>query len=104
MPDREPGHPWLIELPAAVRVGALMVSVDVLPGIGMLEEGRFGLYRAGSQRIEISGEIGHGLRMQTFLHELIHAISFERAIDLKERQVDQLANGLLAFLVDNELI
>ena len=104
MPDREPGHPWLIELPAAVRVGALMVAVEVLPGIGMLEEGRFGLYRAGSQRIEISGEIGHGMRIQTFLHELIHAISWERAIDLKERQVDQLANGLLAFLVDNELI
>ena len=94
----------MMELPATVRVGALVVSVEVLPGIGMLEEGRFGLYRAGSQRIEISGEIGHGLRMQTFLHELIHAISFERAIDLKERQVDQLANGLLAFLVDNELI
>jgi hypothetical protein len=93
-----------MQLPEQIRIGALTYAVEVLPGIGMLEEGRYGLCRAASQRIELSAEIGEGLRIQTFLHEIIHAISFERAIDLKERQVDQLANGLLAFLVDNELI
>lgn len=93
-----------ITLPDTVRVGGLLLEVIVIPGVTMLEDGRYGLYRSASQRIELCGEVGHGLLIQTFIHEVIHAIAFERAISLKEREVDQLANGLLAFLVDNKFL
>lgn len=93
-----------MKIPETVRVGGLLIDVVVIPGITMLEDGRYGVYREASQRIELSGAIGHGLMVQTFIHEIIHAICFDRALSLKEREVDQIANGLVAFMVDNELV
>lgn len=100
------GFPWRHwhVIPDQVKVGGLDIEVRVLPGIHMLEEGAFGTFRISSQRIDLCGELADGLRFQTLLHEIIHAICFERAIPLKEREVDQLANGILAFLVDNGFI
>jgi len=37
----------------------------------------------------------------TILHEILHAIGFERDLDLTERQVNQLACGLSTFICDN---
>jgi hypothetical protein len=93
-----------ITIPETVKIGALSIDVVVIPGIAMLEDGRYGVYREASQRIEICGMIGHGLMIQTLIHEIIHAIDFDRQIKLKERQVDQIANGLLSFMIDNALV
>jgi hypothetical protein len=42
---------------------------------------------------------------QTFFHEVIHAISDHYInSELSERQVDNMATGLYAFLKDNKLI
>lgn len=38
---------------------------------------------------------------ETFIHEIIHCISEIWRIDLEEKQVTQLGEGLLAVLVDN---
>lgn len=40
----------------------------------------------------------------TFLHEIVHAISDERSLGLSEKQVTQLTNGLIAVFEDNPSI
>lgn len=102
--DLDDRRPSLVTIPDRIRVGAMLIDVVKIPGLHMLEDGRYGVYRAGSQRIEICSEIGHGLAVQTFWHETLHAIEFDRGLRLKEREIDQLANGLVTFFLDNDLV
>lgn len=104
LPSQNLLRDFLIEIPSEVRIGGLNIEIVEMHGIEMMEEGRYGLYRPASQRIELCANISHGLKVQTLLHEIIHAIAFDRLLPLKEREVDQLANGLLSFILDNDLI
>jgi len=40
-------------------------------------------------------------RNQTFLHECIHLISYALSLDLKEEQIDGVANGFYGLLKEN---
>ena len=39
----------------------------------------------------------------TFLHEVVHVIDLDRGLELSENQVQSLASGLYAAIVDNNL-
>lgn len=62
----------------------------------------FGLWSIVNEEILVSGELQPAAAYCTFLHELIHAIDYDRSINLSEKQTDQLANGLAAIFYDDE--
>jgi hypothetical protein len=71
--------------------------------VGPLSEecGDFGRCMAGNQRIQIKANQAPGQLRDTLLHEVLHAVSYELYLELEERQVHILANGLLDTLRRN---
>ena len=53
-----------------------------------------------SRAIRIGKGCDSGHLPATLMHELLHAVSGDRALGLKEGQVESIANGLTAALID----
>lgn len=64
-------------------------------------EGPLGTVYNSKQLIYLHDGQGKETMADTLLHELLHALDFNMAIKLKERQVHALAAGLLALFRDN---
>lgn len=58
-------------------------------------------YQDGEILIDADAKRSPSQIAETFLHEVVHGISNDRDLELDERQVDQVAAGLLAVMVDN---
>lgn len=55
-------------------------------------------------RIEVATGRAASQMAETLLHEIVHAISYDRNIGLEERQVDQVAAGLMDVMQNNKHI
>jgi hypothetical protein len=62
-----------------------------------------GKYNEFDQEITIANMDDADVENEKFLHELIHAIDANRALDLTEQQVTSLSHGLYQVLRDNKL-
>jgi hypothetical protein len=51
--------------------------------------------------LEMDAGLSGTVAAETFLHELIHLLDYDRHLRLSERQTDQLAAALLGAIVDN---
>jgi hypothetical protein len=89
--------------PKNVKIGAHRYSVQYGPTIVDMGSQAFlnGESDHYHNQIRINGERPHTLVAETFVHEALHAIDNERRLDLTEHQVDQLAAGFLAMMIDN---
>ena len=67
----------------------------------MLDEGNWG--ECNHIRREIKLDKDSVKKPTTLLHELIHVISENANLDLKENQVKRLAHGIYAIIKDNKL-
>jgi len=55
-------------------------------------------------RITLDKNIHQGRKESVLLYELIHCVSMEYGLNLKERQVDLLETGLYQILKENNLL
>lgn len=56
----------------------------------------------GKLCISIATKLHEQRQRETFMHEIIHAISCDRRLDLEEHKVDQIAAGLVDVLLRNQ--
>lgn len=95
-----------MKIPEKLKVGAVTYDVahvnDIRDSSGML----LGRIDYVDQEIELLDRGGDDARMQTFFHEMVHAIHHHTATDQEtcppdERDVDALASALLMVVKDN---
>lgn len=97
-----------MKLPKEVKISGMVYKV--IPTKEPLIDGNIRAYghvdfetREITIDVSLRDEQGH---MQTLLHEILHAIVYDRDIDLGENEeiiIDQLAKGLYQVLVENKL-
>ena len=96
-----------------VKIG--FMDVAVVETTAMDDEYQYGEYDSKTNTIKISPELSDLDKINTLLHEIIHAILFERGVtaeggmfDDKEKDeeflVNTLSNGLIQVLRDNPKI
>lgn len=68
-----------------------------------LNEDCIGRCREKYSRISVLEGMTEESTQATILHEVLHAIDFAMSIELSEKQVGALANGLFAFFKDNNI-
>jgi len=97
-----------MNIPSTVKVGGKVYTVKCVPH-PVVVGGRecYGSIDYNEQIISICTN-GNSAQQQfnTFLHELVHAISYERMIDWgdkDEEYTESLAKGLHALIVDNNV-
>lgn len=89
-----------INLPAQVYVGGLLYDVQEREDREFSDE-YFGRISFPDQIIWIAKGSTPGRKVETLLHEVIHAIDDAGKLDLDERQVSVLTRGLYAMFVEN---
>lgn len=85
-----------------VKVGSSIYKIFKKSGL-VTEDGTGALGKARhlEGRILLSKGYNIARTYKVFWHELIHCIECERGLDLEEREVDQVALGLVELLQDN---
>ena len=94
-----------LKLPKQVKIAGLTYEIQLKDDIHQ-KEGLSGDARYTEQVIRIqSRDYHHETVEQTFVHEVVHVLDHIYLNDkLTEDQVDALANGIYAFLKDNNLL
>jgi hypothetical protein len=89
--------------PTTVKIGAHHYSVTYHDLIYDKDEQQEYLGRCSYPDLAMTIKEGRAPSQlaETFLHEAVHAIDNDRRLDLSEHQVDQIAAGMLAVMVDN---
>lgn len=88
-----------------MKVGCLVYDIEHPPTIEAGGECYFGECDNERQIIRIASMYPVDRKLQTMLHESLHAIAHVYCVPgLRERQVELLALGLTAFLRDNGLL
>ncbi len=95
-----------MNIPSKIRIGSVDYTVEKTDEYLKLDgEQCLGIIDYEIQTIKIANNIQHNQRQeQTFLHEVIHAITKEFKIDFSEEEeviVDKLALGLHQVIRDN---
>lgn len=90
----------------AVKIGARTFAVDLWPFQDAEDEGARGDFNYRTGRIRIADGYAPSAQVETLLHEIIHALLKDSALDFsndaeEERIVERLSPRLAAFLVDN---
>ena len=85
-----------------IRVGSGDYKIYKRGGL-VTEDGTGALGKAQHirNRIVLSSGYKRQRTYRTFWHELIHCIESERGLDLEEREVDQIAMGIVELFKDN---
>lgn len=96
-----------MKIPSTVKIGAQEFEIVWMDSPDEAEK-QLGLTKAHLNRMEIAknadGEkMPEGSIVDTFMHEVLHAISITYGLGLRERQVAGLAGGLLQVIRDNKL-
>lgn len=55
-------------------------------------------------KILIQSDLAQSKKESNLLHEIIHEIDGQMDVDLSEKQVSILSEGIYAFLIDNDLL
>lgn len=89
--------------PTYVKIGAHQYAVEYDDLIYDRDEQQEYMGRVSYQELKLQVKTGRAPSQmaETFLHEVVHAIDGDRRLELTEHQVDQIAAGLLAVMIDN---
>jgi Zn-dependent peptidase ImmA (M78 family) len=77
-----------MQIPSRVQVGAMTYEVRIIPNMHAERE-LYGEVLYGQQIIKIAGDISERRQVNTYLHELTHAILFESG-SVEDYQDEQL--------------
>lgn len=92
-------------IPFNVKVGNFIYEVDETDEVITLDNMVCqGLCDSGNQQIKIDNKLTQQSKERVFLHELVHAICFDKELDFgdeTENVVDALAKGIHGVIIDN---
>jgi hypothetical protein len=84
-----------------VDIFSLPHAIEMAHAYEMPTAEHFGEMKAMTSVITINADITEEQKQQTLLHEIMHVISNELALELEEAQVQRLANGFYNVLKSN---
>lgn len=94
-----------MNIPKKLKVGGHEYIVEITKSY---EESKghenWGRTNHAKLKIYIDQELSETKKEETFIHELLHAVDNLMGNNLKEGQVEKIANGLYAVLKDNNLL
>ena len=89
-----------ISLPKKIKIGCCTYTIKEI--VVDSEEDFVGRCAPNKQIIEIDKRLSPDKKVQTLLHEILHAICFEQGhMKIAEHKIDILATGILAVIKDN---
>jgi hypothetical protein len=89
------------KIPTTLKFGGLKYKVESRSSIEAGGQGYYGECLIEKQIIQIASSFPADRQIITLIHESIHAIDDVYGLNLKETQVERLAMGITAFLMDN---
>ena len=91
-----------MKLPRSLKIDGEKWKVKKVKPSG-LDDNYIGRANFPNHFIAVDTTIAPDRQAGVMLHELIHVVSSNRGMGLKEHQVESLANGLFAVIRDNDL-
>lgn len=109
------------KIPKEIKLGSRTIAVEITK----IDPQFMGLYLPDEQKIQINSELSPSLQVETFWHELIHAINDynrvtveiatelekqdpanagENAWNLEERMTENFAKAFIQVIQDNNLL
>jgi hypothetical protein len=92
-------------IPTQVKVGSMIYQVSIKSGLWNENDVVIGKIHYGLQQIEIDEDLSDQKKMNTFFHELIHALLYEMGeigLNENERFVTRMGNMLAQVFNDNQ--
>lgn len=91
-----------MKIPKKIKIGGHWFNIIYNNGdTGFRDSGFKGSW---SNIIVLNNGLKQSKRESVLLHEIIHEISWQHDLDLKEEEVSTIAEGLYQVLVDNKLL
>lgn len=87
-----------------IRVGSTTYRLIMSDDPKMEDRSMFGVFDPNTFSIHIANYTPPARTYTTFIHELLHAIEWDRNVELTENQIDAISKGLVDFLIDNDLV
>ena len=89
-----------MNIPNKVKVGAIWYDVEEKDNTE-----NWGTVNFLKQTIALRKDLSHQQKEMTFIHELLHAVVSDRALDAKvtEEMVETLGYGLYALFIENKI-
>lgn len=90
-----------MHIPVEVKIGYKDYSVEK---VNDLNDGRnilYGQILYDEEKIKLKSDLTQNMLKCTLLHEVVHGIDEQNAINLTEEQVEKLGVGLYQFIRDN---
>ena len=91
-----------MKLPRSLKIDGEKWAIKKVKPSG-LDDQYIGRANFPNHYIALDVTIASDRQANTMLHELIHVVSTNRGIGLKEHQVESLTNGIFAAIRDNDL-
>lgn len=91
-------------IPERVNICGIVYEIEIVPEVVCNGESAYGMCDEGTCVIKVKEGMNKYRLKEVLLHEIIHGISNETAIDLNETQVHNLAIQLLDVINRNELL
>ena len=85
-----------------VKIGAYTVSTVEAKRIVKDGEECWGTYDTGKDRISLNKSLNSSRKQEIWIHEVLHALSIDRGIELTEKQINRLSPAIYCFLKDNK--
>lgn len=92
-----------LRLPTNLKIGARTIKVRTCKRSARLADAD-GEFDPNSGTIRIRAGLSPERRLQVAVEESLHAVEDDRSLDVPHRDIEQLALGLAALIVDNELL
>ena len=91
-----------MNLPSQIKIGATRFNVVIEDDLRNFDDSRLdGHIKYGECKICIDSKMDGDRPRDVLMHEILHGIADHAAVNLDEGQVERLANGIAAVLVDN---
>jgi len=94
-----------LEIPEKIKIGGLKYDVEYAEKMIYENRQTYGHIDQEMCKIQLDKTLKCEQSLkQTFIHEILHGICFDRNIDMGDKEediVDQLAHGLLQVIIDN---
>lgn len=92
-----------LRLPRKLKVGARTLAVKSCPRVNRQNDAD-GEFNPESGTIKVRSGLSPERRLQVLVEEVIHSVEDDRSLAIPHRDVEQLALGLAAVIVDNGLV
>ena len=89
-----------MKIPEKIKIGGFIVTVELVNNI-MTDRGRLGEYHPRTQIIKIDKDCSEQQKEETFLHELLEAITSIYDIDIEHKDLSNMATVLHQVIKDN---